>query len=148
MTIGATRSSVRATTPMNANVSRVWNDCGTLGRRCRGSRRGAHPESNAGGEPAAAGSVPRGSATSALGELVAGSADGQDELRQRRIVLDLVAQVAHVDVDRLLVLVEGLVVAQQLEQLAAAEHAARALRKVAQDLELGGGQRNPARAAL
>src|SRR6187455_2527776 len=118
MTIGATRARVSATTPMKASVRRVWNDCGTEGRIWRPSfGRGAQPESNAWGPlpagegAAAAGSVPCGSATSVLGELVAGPAHGKHELRQRRIVLDLVAQVAHVDVDRLLVLVERLVVA-------------------------------------
>ena len=55
----------------------------------------------------------------------------------RRVVLDLVAQVADVDVDRLLVLVERLVVAQQLEQLAAREDATGPGGEVAQDLELG-----------
>ena len=128
MTTGATRTSVSATTPMNANVRRVWNDCGTDGPDLarRPCARGAQPESNAwcplpvAEGAAAAGSVPCGSATSVLGELVAGASHRQHELRQRRIVLDLVAQVAHVDVDRLLVLVERLVVAEQLEQLAAA----------------------------
>ena len=56
---------------------------------------------------------------SALGEGVADTSDRQDERRRRRVVLDLLAQVADVDVDGLLVLVERLVVAQQLEQLAA-----------------------------
>ena len=122
MTIGATRASVSATTPMNANVSRVWNERGTVGRR---EARASADRPSAGRGAGARGVVgaPSGgrtSATSALGELVAGAPDGQDELRHRRVVLDLVAQVAHVDVDRLLVLVERLVVAQQLEQLAPA----------------------------
>ena len=123
---------------MNANVSRVWNDCGTGLRRRPSWPRG----------PAEAASGARTSAISALGELVAGTADGQDELRQRRVVLDLVAQVADVDVDRLLVLVEGLVVAQQLQQLAAAEDAARAAGEVAEDLELGRREPDPAVAPL
>ena len=55
---------------------------------------------------------------SALGEGVADTSHRQDERRRRRVVLDLVAQMADVDVDGLLVLVERLVVAQQLEQLA------------------------------
>src|SRR5215218_7697467 len=159
MTTGATSISVGATTPMNANVRRVWNDCGTEGRRWRLSRCvGAQPESKpccpprgaevAGARAVAAGSVPRGSATSALGELVAGATHGEHELRQRRIVLDLVAQVAHVDVDRLLVLVERLVVAQQLEELAPAEHAPRPAREMAEDLELRRGEADPARAPL
>ena len=74
---------------------------------------------------------------SALGEGVADTSDGQDEGRRGRVVLDLVAQVADVDVDRLLVLVERLVVAEQLEQLAAGVDAARPRGEVAQDLELG-----------
>src|SRR4249919_1279241 len=109
---------------MNAKVSRVWNERGTDGRR----------EGRA--------SAGRTSATSALGELVAGAPDREHELRRRRVVLDLVAQVAHVDVDRLLVLVERLVVAQELEQLAPAEDTAGSAGEVAQDLELGRGQRD------
>src|SRR4051794_15963033 len=110
MTTGAAGVSVSATTPLNANVRRGWNDCGTEGRSCRLSRAsGSQPESNrcpSGGVPwaGAAGSVPRTSATSVLGELVAGAPDGEHELRERGVVLDLLAQVAHVDVDRLLVL--------------------------------------------
>ena len=52
------------------------------------------------------------------------------------------------DVDGLLVLVERLVVAQQLEQLAPAEDTAGPAGEVAQDLELGRGQRDAPRAAL
>ena len=52
------------------------------------------------------------------------------------------------DVDRLLVLVERLVVAQELEQLAAGVDAARAAGQVAQDLELGRRQADAAVAAL
>ena len=85
---------------------------------------------------------------SALGERVADTADRQHERRRRRIVLDLLAQVAHVDVDGLLVLVERLVVAQQLEQLAAGVDAARPRGQVAQDLELGRGEADAAGAAL
>ena len=68
-------------------------------------------------------------ARSALGEGVADTSDRQHEHRRRRIVLDLVAQMAHVDVDRLLVLVERLVVAQQLEQLARGCRPGRAARR-------------------
>jgi hypothetical protein len=53
-----------------------------------------------------------------FGEGVADAADRHDERRDGRVVLDLVAEMADVDVDRLLVLVEGLVVAQELEKLA------------------------------
>src|SRR5207245_2867593 len=121
MTIGATSARVRATMPMNAKVSRVWNDCGTGGRSWRPPRAARSPPDSKCCSPsalgavidgdlesAAAGSGARASAMSALGELVAGAADGQDELRQGRVVLDLVPQVGHVDVDRLLVLVERL----------------------------------------
>src|SRR5206468_8531141 len=56
-------------------------------------------------------------ASSALGEGVADSPHGQDERGRSGVVLDLLAQVADVDVDRLLILVERLVVAEELEQL-------------------------------
>ena len=52
------------------------------------------------------------------------------------------------DVDGLLVLVERLVVAQQLEQLGAGVDPAGARGEVAQDLELGRGQADPPVAAL
>src|SRR6188472_1517159 len=154
MTTGATRMSVSATTPMNANVRRVWNDWGTVGRSWRESRAwGSQPESKrwpSGAVPCAgaAGSGPRTSATSVLGELVAGAPNGQHELRHGGIVLDLLAQVAHVDVDGLLVLVECLVVAEQLEQLAAREDPPGLAREVTQDLELGRGEPDPPRAPL
>ena len=64
--------------------------------------------------------------TSALREGVARAPHRQDEPRAGRVVLELLAQVADVDVDRLLVLVERLVVADQLEQLAPRVDAARA----------------------
>ena len=98
---GPDEASVSATTPTKASVSRPWN--------VRGMEPAQAPR------PAAAAGRP---ARSALGEGVADTADRQDERRRGGIVLDLVAQVADVDVDRLLVLVEGLVVAEQLEQLA------------------------------
>src|SRR4029078_7140734 len=92
----ATRPSVRATTPTNAIVRRAWNVRGTRRRPMRASVRPP---------------------PSAFGEGVADTAHRLDACRRGGIVLDLVAQVAHVDVDRLLVLVERLVVAEQLEQL-------------------------------
>src|SRR3954451_18162063 len=134
-TTGATRTSVSATIPVKAKASRVWNDWGTDGRR-RSSPRPAP----------AAGWLP--SAMSVLGELVARAAHGQHELRQRRVVLDLVAQVAHVDVDRLLVLVERLVVPQELEQLAPAEDASGPAGEMPQDLELRRGEPDSPVAAL
>src|SRR5687767_6017485 len=90
----------------------------------------------------------RGTGRSALGERVAHATNGQDEGRRRRIVLDLLAQVADVDVDGLLVLVEGLVVAQQLEELATRVDAARPGCEVAQDFELRGGEADPSGATL
>src|SRR5215218_5936914 len=126
-TTGDTSNRVSATTPMNAKVRRVWNERGTLGRSPE------RPSRRSGG----AVSGGRGADTSALGELVARAAHREDELGQGGIVLDLVAQVAHVDVDRLLVLVQRLVVTEQLEELAAAEDPTRTAREVAQDLELG-----------
>ena len=80
---------------------------------------------------------PRARGRSALGERVPDTADGLDEGGLRGVVLELVAQVAHVDVDRLLVLVERLVVAQQVEQLGAGVDPAGLAGEVAQDLELG-----------
>ena len=70
-----------------------------------------------------------------LGELVAGTADRQHELGEGGIVLDLVAQVADVDVDRLLVLVERLVVAEQLKQLAARIDPSRTRREMTEELK-------------
>src|SRR3954452_20090613 len=55
---------------------------------------------------------------------------------------------AHVDVDGLLILVERLVVAQELEQLTPRVDAAGPRGEVAEDLELGRGQAPPPLAAL
>src|ERR1035437_5993563 len=57
-------------------------------------------------------------AISALREGVPRATDRQDEPRAGWVVLQLLAQVADVAVDRLLVLVQSLVMAHQLEQLA------------------------------
>src|SRR5262245_42117988 len=111
----ATRPSVSATMPTNATVRRAWKVRGTSRFKPFGRDR------------------PDGS--SALGEGVADTAHRLDERRRGGIVLDLVAQVAHVDVDRLLVLVERLVVAKQLEQLAPRVHPAGARGEMAEDLE-------------
>src|SRR5579862_2913283 len=130
MTPTKTSSKVSATTPEKAIVSRAANVRGRSGRsQLRILRR-----------------APIG--RSALGEGVARTSDGEDEDRQRRIVLDLLAQVADVDVDRLLVLVEGLVVTEQLEELAPRVDPARPAGQVAEDLELRCGQGDPALAAL
>ena len=119
-----------AMTATNATVSRPRNVRG-MSRRMRRTGRDR-----------------RSTGRSALGERVAHATDRQDEGRRRRIVLDLLAQVADVDVDGLLVLVEGLVVAQQLQELAAGVDAARPGGEVAQDLELGRGEADPSGAAL
>src|SRR5215471_4232151 len=117
MTRIVARPSDRMTTVRNATVSRPWKVRGKSRRsRWAGRRR---PSS------------------SALGEGVTDTTHRQDEGRRRRIVLDLVAQMGDVHVDRLLVLVEGLVVAQQLEQLGSGVDATRPRREMAQDLELG-----------
>src|SRR6185295_9680394 len=112
--------SVSATTPTAATVRRAWNVRGVSGRRSR----------------------------SALSEGVPDSPDRQHERRRRRVVLDLLAQVADVDVDRLLVLVEGLVVAQELEQLGPGVDASGPARQVAQDLELRRSERHASLAPL
>ena len=100
MTSTETSSRVSAMTATKATVSRPWNVRGMSRRSRRGSRNRRRPDA------------------SALGEGVADTPHRQDEGGHRRIVLDLVAQMAHVHVDGLLVLVERLVVAQELEQLA------------------------------
>src|SRR5687767_9780119 len=89
-----------------------------------------------------------GARRSTLGKRVPDSTDRLDEGRMRGVVLELVAQVAHVDVDRLLVLVESLVIAQQVEELGAGVDAARLAGEVPEDLELGRGQADAALAAL
>src|SRR5665811_1383451 len=80
---------------------------------------------------------PATSGASALDEGVADSPHGQHEDRRGRVVLDLLAQVADVDVDRLLVLVERLVVAQELQQLAPGIDTPGTSGEMAEDLELG-----------
>src|SRR3954454_7510479 len=76
---------------------------------------------------------------SRLLEAVPHASFGQDHLRVRRILLELLTQVADVDVDRSLVAV--LRVAEHvLEQFRAREDAARLTRERQQDLELEEGQ--------
>src|SRR4029079_8360963 len=130
MTRTVVRRSVSATTARNAPVSRPWKVRGRSRRRRRGRP------------------MRRSETSSALGECVADTSDRQDERGCARVVLDLVAQMAHVDVDGLLVLVERLVVAQELEQLAARVHPAGARRQMAQDLEFSGGRPPPPVATL
>ena len=81
--------------------------------------------------------VDHGPARLALGERVPDATDRLDERGPGGVVLDLVAQVADVDVDRLLVLVERLVVAEELQELGSGVDAAGPAGEVAQDLELG-----------
>src|SRR4051794_36896615 len=109
ITTADTRASVTAVTPTKLSVRRSWSD-GRVRERARPPSRRTRPGSRRTSRRAGAG-------PSAFGERVADSTDRQHELRGRRIVLDLVAQMADVDVDRLVVLIEGLVVANQLEQL-------------------------------
>src|SRR5439155_25863290 len=128
---------VSTTPPTNASVSRACRLRGTM--RAGTMRRssplspdvGARPPVilagagiRAGASPASPAStvskVSTGSAggsLSALGEGVADSPHGQDEGGRGGIVLDLLAKVADVDVDRLLVVVECLIVAEELEEL-------------------------------
>src|SRR6187431_2744764 len=130
MTRTVTKTRVRVTTNRNAPVSRPWKIRGRSRRNRRGSR------------------ARRSTGRSALGEGVTDTSHRQNEHRCRRVVLDLVSQVADVDVDGLFVLVERLVIAQQLEQLGAGVDATGAAGKVPQDLEFGRRQADPAVAAL
>src|SRR3954470_1755014 len=130
MTRTVTSARVSVTTNRNAPVRRPWKVLGRSRRNRPGMR------------------ARRSTGRSALGEGVADTPHRQDERRGRRVVLDLVAQMAHVHVDRLLVLIEGLVVAQELEQLRAGVDATWPRREVPQDLELRGCQADPAVAAL
>src|SRR4051794_7134062 len=129
-------------TPTKATVSRPWNVLGRSPRIAGGSRK-RRREAAAGRDAAV--DAPLGSA---LGEGVPDTSHRQDERRIGRVVLDLVAQMAHVDIDGLLVLVERLVVAQELEQLTSGVDAARPRSEVTEDLELGRRQAHPSLAAL
>src|SRR5947208_921307 len=161
---------VSTTTPTNASVSRACRLRGTM--RAGTMRRssplspevGARPPVilagtgiRAGASPASpastASKVSTGSAggslsPSALGEGVADSPHGQDEGGRGGIVLDLLAKVADVDVDRLLVLVERLVVAEELEELGPRVDPAGPAREMAEDLELRRREADPAGSAL
>src|SRR3954447_26001758 len=130
MTRTVTSASVSVTAKRNARVRRPGKVLGRSRRNRPGMR------------------ARRSTGRSALGEGVADTPHRQDERRGRRVVLDLVAQMAHVHVDRLLVLIERLVVAQELEQLRAGVDATWPRREVPQDLELRGCQADPAVAAL
>src|SRR4051812_13558456 len=130
MTRTVTSASVSVTTNRKAAVRRPWNVRGASRRNRPGIR------------------ARRSTGRSALGEGVPDTSYREDEHRRGRVVLDLVPQVADVDVDGLLVLVEGLVVTQQLEQLGAGVDPAWPRRKVPEDLELRRGQADPAVTAL
>src|SRR5664280_939487 len=123
-TIAETTRRTAATSATTMSVSRARNDRGTMRPRRRTPRRGAS-------------AWPLTPGASALDERVPDSPHGQDEDRRRRVVLDLLAKVADVDVDRLLVLVERLVVPQELQQLAPRVDAPGAGGEMPQDLELG-----------
>ena len=70
-----------------------------------------------------------------VAEAVADAAHGQDQLGLARVPLDLLAQVADVDVDRARLAVVG-AAAEPLEQLPARKHAARRGCEHPQELEL------------
>jgi hypothetical protein len=118
--------TVSAVTLTKARVRRAWN---VRGSSRRAGRRIEPPERER---------------RSALGEGIADPSVGQHELGLGRIVLDLVPQVADMDVDGFLVLVERLVVPEELEQLAPREDPPRPAGEMAQDLELRRGQRDVA----
>src|SRR3954471_17864060 len=130
MTRTVTSASVSVTTNRKAPVRRPWNVRGRSRRNRPGMR------------------ARRSTGRSALGEGVPDTPHRQDEHRRRRVVLDLVPQVADVDVYRLLVLVEGLVVAQELEQLRAGVDPPGSRGEVSEDLEFGRRQAHPPVAAL
>src|SRR3954447_16502961 len=104
----------------------------TTGRRSdRRSRARPRPP---GGAPAPACCARSGTA-SAVPEAVADAPHGQDVLRRPRLVLELLAKVADVDVDRPRVAVVG-ALPERLEQHPAAEHAPWGRREGAEELEL------------
>src|SRR6478672_2762081 len=140
------RKIVRATTPAKPRVSRLWRVFGPRRRMRAGISRGSRRQRDrAAGSPSIAGTpVP----DSALGEGVADATDGHDERRRGGVVLDLVAEVADVDVDRLLVLVESLVVAEQLQELAPGVDAAGSRGEMTEDLELRRREADPTVATL
>src|SRR5262245_23084667 len=107
-----------ATTPAKPTVRRPWSVLGQSRRTRAGIHRRRRRISGRAAATSGAGAPPpsAGPAGSALGEGVADTTDGHDEGRRGRVVLDLVAKMADVDVDRLLVLVERFVVAEQLEE--------------------------------
>ncbi len=72
-------------------------------------------------------------------EPIAGAAHGEDQLGLAGVALDLLAQVAHVDVDRPRLAVVG-AAADALEQLPAAEDDAGIAREERQELELDEGE--------
>src|SRR6476659_1370055 len=75
---------------------------------------------------------------SVLGECIADPSHRPDVARLGGIGLDLVSDVADVDVDRALVGLERVVVvADELEQLGTREHPTRLRREVAEQVELG-----------
>src|SRR5687768_3551484 len=85
--------------------------------------------------------VVSGWAGSVLGEGIPDAPNRPDVAGMGRIGLDLVADVADVDVDRALVLLERVVVvAHELEQLRPRVHASGPRGEVAQQVELGCGQ--------
>ena len=103
------------------------------GRRCAGSPRGSKLDQSGVDREEGVGSV--------LGEGIPDAPHRPDVARLRRVRLDLIADVADVDVDRPLVLFEGVVVvAHQLEQLGAGIDPPGPRGEMAQEVELGGGQ--------
>src|SRR5829696_10086130 len=78
-------------------------------------------------------------AGSCVPEAVADAAHGQDQLRSLRLLLELFAQVADVDVDRARVAVGG-IAPYALEKHRAAEHSPRAASQRREHLELDVGE--------
>src|SRR3989442_6212075 len=86
---------------------------------------------------------PEGGGASVFAERIADPSHRLDVARLGGIGLDLVADVADVDVDGALICFERLVVAHQLQELGSRVDAARLGSEVAQQVELGGRQADP-----
>src|SRR4029078_6023936 len=118
-------ATLETSSATSATLARISTSL-TFRRWIMASQRARRP----GGEP------------SILAECIAHAPHRLDVARLGGIRLDLGADVADVHVDRPLVGLQCLVIADELQQLAARVDTARAARQVAQQVELGRGQRD------